>query len=432
MKTVTIESLSHEGRGIAHEDGKTIFVDNALPGETVKFNYLRRHKRYDEGVATDIANPSNLRNTPPCPHYGVCGGCNLQHLQETAQVAHKQKVLLEQLQHFGETTPPTLLAPLTGPNFGYRRKARLGVKYVNKKETLMIGFREKNGRYLADLHQCEVLIPEVGHRITALKTLITQLEAYLHIPQIEVATGDNAVALIIRHLQPLSTQDLNLLTDFAKTHDLRIYLQPQGYDSIHLLWPKEAEDLYYDLPEHQVRIYFQPHDFTQVNAELNRKMVKQTLQLLDINKNDRVLDLFCGLGNFTLPLAKLASYVVGVEGDQGLVNRAIYNAQHSNITNVAFYAADLNAELNAAPWSKEPFNKLLLDPPRTGALAIVEHPTLFKSVEKVVYVSCNPATLARDTKVLIQQQGFKLQSAGIMNMFPHTAHVESVAMFVRE
>lgn len=429
--TTKISSLSHEGRGISHHDGKTIFIDNALPGETVTFKYSRRHKSYDEAVTIEVENHASNRATPGCQHFGVCGGCNLQHMQSELQLQHKQQVLIEQLQHFGEVSPQQVLEPLHIQDWGYRRKARLGIKYVIKKEKLLIGFREKNGRYLADIEQCEVLDPRIGQRLDAVRECLSSLSIYQEIPQIEVAIGDNAVALIIRHLKPFNESDLIQLKHLAEKENFWLYLQPAGYESIHLIWPENSADqLFYELPDHQVKIFFKPNDFTQVNAELNRAMVNRTLKLLDPKPEDTILDLFCGLGNFTLPLARYAGKVVGVEGDLELVKRAKENAIFNNI-NAEFFTENLAELPPAALWLNPSYNKILLDPPRTGALSIVQHPTLFKSVQRVVYVSCNPATLARDAGILVKQQGFTLTHAGIMNMFPHTAHVESIAVFER-
>jgi 23S rRNA (uracil1939-C5)-methyltransferase len=432
-----VTALSHDGRGIAFIEGKTTFIEGALPEETVLFKYLNQRSRFDEGQVLEVTSPSPDRVVPLCQHFSICGGCSLQHMSSDAQLRMKETMLVEQLQHFGELKAESLLPPLTGPIWGYRHKARLGVKFVNKKGALLVGFREKNGRYLADLKRCEVLHPAVGLLIEDLKKLITCLEGYASIPQIEVAIGDTITALIFRHLQPLSDSDQAQLSGFAQQHDLHIYLQPGGPDSIHPLWPVKPTSLSYTLPDYHLEFLFHPTDFIQVNVELNRQMVKHVLALLDPQPNERILDLFCGLGNFTLPLAQHCAHVVGVEGDQAMVERAYANAHHNGIQNVEFHAANLQTDPRDTVWAQDyfkkntdkKFDKILLDPPRTGALEFIPYLPAF-GARRIVYVSCNPATLARDAKVL-GQQGYRLTQAGIMDMFPHTSHVESVAVFVR-
>jgi 23S rRNA (uracil1939-C5)-methyltransferase len=323
-----------------------------------------------------------------------------------------------------------VLAPLTDSPWGYRRKARLSVKFVEKKGRVLVGFRESNGRYVADITRCEVLHPAVGERIQAITALIETLDAKRDIPQIEVAAGDDLVALIFRHLQPLSVHDRDALVEFGKTHELGIYLQPGGIDSVAPLWP-EAARLSFRLPAYQVELDFQPLDFIQVNAGMNRRMIDHALSLLDPQPADRVLDLFCGLGNFTLPLARRAARVAGVEGEAGLVRRAAENARRNNIDNVDFFSADLAADQRATPWAKADYDLLLLDPPRSGAAAVLEYLPK-RGVRRVVYVACHPGSLARDAGILVEQHGFRLASAGVMDMFPHTAHVESIALFERK
>ena len=429
MQTL-ITALTHDARGIATIDGKTVFIEGALPGETVEFIYTKKRGKFDEAKVTEIIHQSPERVEPRCQHFGVCGGCALQHLSSEGQIALKQKLLLDQLEHFGKVQPEIILKPLIASAWAYRRKARLGVKYVVKKNAVLVGFREKNGRYLADLKRCEILHSSVGSLITPLQQLISKLAAYEHIAQIEVAIGDNATVLIFRNMVNLSIEDNQKLTDFAKQHNLIIYLQPNKPDSIHCIWPNDnPPTLFYQLPDYQITLDFLPNDFTQVNADINQQMIKQALKLLEPNENDRILDLFCGLGNFTLPLAKAAAYVVGVEGDAGLVQRAQANANKNNMSNVAFYQADLTADISSLPWAQEGFNKILLDPPRTGALEIM--PKLAQlNADKIIYVSCNPATLARDAGELTRL-GYKLKTTGIMDMFPHTHHVEAMCLFVK-
>jgi len=426
----TIESLSHDGRGIAHIDGKVTFIARALPGEDIMFRYTSKRGKFDEGDAIEVLQASPQRIEPRCPHFGVCGGCSLQHLSPADQIAAKQERLLENLQHLGKVTPGEVLPPLTATPWGYRRKARLGVKYMRREQVVRVGFREKHSAFLTDAKQCDVLHEVIASRLTAFGELVNRLSVRDKIPQIEVAVGDAHTALVFRHLEPLSEEDEQELCAFGESHQLGIFVQPKGPKTVRRLWPEKDSDfkLHYELPAYDVDIQFQPTDFTQVNAELNRAMIDQTMALLDVQKEDRVLDLFCGLGNFSLPLARKAGAVVGVEGEASLVERARENAQNNGISNVAFYAADLNGDLAAEPWYGEGFNKLLLDPPRSGAPVVVEKlPQPLP--QRIVYVSCDPATLARDAGILVKQHGYTLVSAGVMDMFPHTAHVESIALF---
>ncbi len=426
----TIESLSHDGRGIAHIDGKVTFIARALPGEEVMFRYTSKRGKFDEGDAIEVLQASPQRIEPRCPHFGVCGGCSLQHLSPADQIAAKQERLLENLKHLGKVTPSEVLPPLTATPWGYRRKARLGVKYMRREQVVRVGFREKHSAFLTDAKQCDVLHEVIASRLTAFGELVNRLSVRDKIPQIEVAVGDAHTALVFRHLEPLSEEDEQQLCAFGESHQLGIFVQPKGPKTIRRLWPETDSDfgLHYALPAYDIDIQFQPTDFTQVNAELNRAMIEQTMALLDVQKEDRVLDLFCGLGNFSLPLARKAGAVVGVEGEASLVERARENAQNNGISNVAFYTADLNGDLAAEPWYGEGFNKLLLDPPRSGAPVVVEKlPQPLP--QRIVYVSCDPATLARDAGVLVKQHGYTLVSAGVMDMFPHTAHVESIALF---
>lgn len=425
----TIESLSHDGRGVARVAEKTVFVDGALPGEEVLFRYTERRRRFDEGTAETILSASPHRVEPKCPHFGVCGGCNLQHLDPGEQILAKQQVLLDSFRHLGGVAPDGLLEPLTGPLWGYRRKARLGVKYVIKKEKVLVGFREKRSPYVAELTRCDVLHPSVGRDLTALADLIAGLEAYNRIAQIEVAVDDSQTALVFRNLVDLSSSDRDALIAFAKARDLCIFLQPKGPDSVVPLWPETVE-LRYALPAYDVDYRFLPTDFTQVNTDINRAMVDRAVALLEPADNERVLDLFCGLGNFTLPIARRAGSVVGVEGDPGLVARARENAERNGIANTTFHAADLTEDLGEAPWWQGGFDKVLLDPPRSGARETLEHIARL-GVQRLVYVSCNPATLARDAGILVNDHGYRLEKAGVMDMFPHTAHVESIALFTR-
>ncbi|MEZ5464580.1 MAG: 23S rRNA (uracil(1939)-C(5))-methyltransferase RlmD [Lysobacteraceae bacterium] len=426
---IQITDLSHDGRGVGRRDGKTVFVTGALTGETVRARQTRRHRSFDEAQVLEVLTASPDRVEPKCPHYEHCGGCALQHLAEAKQIEAKQHVLLENLTRIGDVTPGIVLPPLNDQRWGYRRKARLGVKWVAQKEKAIVGFRERNPRFVADLSRCEVLTPAVGERIEALSELVTSMDARERLPQIEIATGDDAVALVFRHLDPLSDADIERLSAFAEDTGLGIYLQPKGIDTVHPLGEPVA--LSFGIPAADVMLDFLPLDFVQVNAGMNQKMIAQALELLDPQADDRVLDLFCGLGNFTLPIARRAGRVVGVEGDAGLVARARDNAASNGIRNAEFHAADLTTDLSAEPWMRDGFNKLLLDPPRSGAEAVIRQLD-FKGIDRVVYVSCHPGSLARDAGILVREKGYRLKAAGAMDMFPHTAHVESIALFERD
>ncbi|NIP74406.1 MAG: 23S rRNA (uracil(1939)-C(5))-methyltransferase RlmD [Gammaproteobacteria bacterium] len=425
-----IEFLAHDGRGVARVDGKTVFVDGALPGEEVLLRYVKRRRDYDEAQVEELREASALRVEPGCPHYGVCGGCSLQHLAPESQIQHKQEILLQSLERLGGVRPDAVLAPLTGPHWGYRRKARLGVKHVIKKGRMLVGFRERRSSFVAELAACPVLHPAVGGRIEALAELIAGLRARDRIPQIEVAVGDAAAALVFRTLDELGPEDRERLIAFGRETGPHVHLQPGGIDSAAPLWP-EAAPLEYALERHEVRIRFRPTDFTQVNAEINARMVDRALELLELSPGDRVLDLFCGLGNFTLPMARVASEVVGVEGDTGLVARARDNARRNGLANVELIAADLGRPMDAVPGFDRPYDKVLLDPPRSGAEPVIA-PLTRLGARRIVYVACRPGSLARDAGELVHSHGYRLARVGVMDMFPHTAHVESIALFVRE
>lgn len=428
--TAEVTALSHDGRGIARIDGKTTFLDNALPGEQVMFRYTAVHSKYDEGRAEEILRASPERTEPPCEHALLCGGCSLQHMHSDAQVALKQSVLAEQLDHFGGLVPERWLPPLRGPVTGYRGKARLGVRYVIPRETAFVGFREKRNNFLADIHSCAVLTPAIGESLMALRTLVTGLAARARLPQIEVATGDELVALVFRHMDPLSPDDLAAIVAFCQARGWHCYLQPGNESTVHRVWPTEGEErLYYRLPSDDVELAFHPVDFTQVNAAINREMVPLALDLLDIHPEHRVLDLFCGLGNFTLPMACRAQQVVGVELSEAMVARGEENARRNGLSNLSFHAWDLSQEISGQSWAAEQFDRVLIDPPRAGALEMVRLMPQF-GAQKLVYVSCNPATLARDAGEL-KALGYRLRAAGVMDMFPHTTHVESIALFER-
>lgn len=432
LVTATIERLAHDGRGIAQIEGKTTFISGSLPGETVSFRYLSQQRRFDEGSTVEVLTPAPNRIEPRCPHASVCGGCSLQHISPAAQIELKQAILLEQLHHIGQVNPTDIAPPLRGPSSGYRHKARLGVRYVAAKGGVLVGFREEKNRFLADLTRCDVLHPSVGERIMALRNCLTELASKERIAQIEVAVGDKQTALVLRNLDPLPETDCEQLKQFAQTHELYLYLQPGGIDTITPLWPPELplDSLQYCLPDYGISVQFAPNDFTQVNPDINRQMVHQALTWLALATTDRVLDLFCGLGNFTLPLAKNAAEVIGVEGDAQLIARAQANALRQGIRNVRYHVANLADNALTALWLQDRYSHVLLDPPRSGAQEIIQQLDL-SATKRLVYVSCNPATLARDAGILVHDKGFQLARAGVMDMFPQTAHSESMALFVR-
>lgn len=424
--SATTTELAHDGRGIAHIEGKATFIHGALPGESVEFRYTGRRSQYDEGVVDRVLQPAPERVTPRCAHFDLCGGCSLQHLAAERQIEYKQQWLLSNLARIGRLEPEQVLAPLTGPFWGYRHKARLGVKYVTAKQRVLVGFRERNKPFVADLRRCEVLHPRVGTLLEELAALIGELSIYNQLPQVEVAVGDDHVALCLRILSPLSANDRALLSAFAQHHTVQIWLQPKGPDTVQPLWPEEAQ-LSYRLADEDLRLTFLPQQFVQINAALNPLMIRQALDLLDLSSQDRVLDLFCGLGNFSLPLARRARQVVGIEGSADLVAQAQRNAEDNAIHNVEFHAVDLTTDWSQQPWYAPVYNKVLLDPPRSGA---AEAMPLIAALQpqRIVYVSCHPATLARDVGILVHEQGYRLRSVGVMDMFPHTAHVESIAL----
>ena len=426
---LTIAGLTHEGRGLASREGKKAFIEGALPGEQVKALITNSRSRFDEGKVEEVLTASPHRVVPQCEHAAICGGCSLQHFDGQAQIEFKQATLMEHLQHFGEQKPGTVLEPVTGPSYAYRRKARLGVRYVTKRDEVLVGFREKGNSFITDISKCEVLDGRLGDKIPLLREFIMSLDAYRTLPQIEVAIGDDIVALVFRHMEALSESDLAALTALGEAQGFHIYLQPAGPNTVHKLWPATGDDrLTYRLEEFDVEMRFHPMDFTQVNAEINRKVVHLALEYLDVQPDERVLDLFCGLGNFTMPLARsTGAAVVGVEGSEAMVERGYENARHNGLENVEFFAADLTQDFEHQPWSAQGFDKILIDPPRSGALEMVQKIARFKA-KRIVYVSCNPATLARDAGELALH-GYTLKAAGVLDMFPQTAHVESIAVF---
>lgn len=426
---IDITDLAHDGRGVARVEGKAVFVADALPGERVRARLVRRHRQFDEAQTEEVLRASPDRVAPRCIHFGVCGGCALQHLAPTAQITAKQKVLAENFARIGKVEPQLWLPPLTAEPWGYRRRARLSVKHVAKKGKTLVGFRERDPRFVADITRCEVLHPSLGLKLDVLGALLNAMDGAASIPQIEFAAGDDVRALVFRHLAPLSESDHGKLKAFGREHDFSILLQPGGNDSVHALDSQDTP-LHYRLDNDAIDLQFQPLDFVQVSANLNERMIALALQLLDPQPQDRVLDLFCGLGNFSLPIARRVRAVCGVEGEAGLIERARANAQHNGIGNAEFVVGDLGVDPRGAAWARGDWNKWLLDPPRTGAATLLEH-LPGKAVKRVLYVSCHPGSLARDAGTFVHQHKFRLTTAGVMDMFPHTAHVESIALFER-
>jgi len=430
IQTALVDDLSQEGRGIAHHDGKAVFIDDALPGERVQWVLRKRSRNFDEGQLHSVLEPSAHRVVPRCQHFGVCGGCALQHLEPAAQLEFKQRQLLEALVRIGAVTPKSVLPPLQAEPWHYRRRARLGARWVAKKNRAVVGFRERSAPFLADLQRCEVLAAPASDLPAALSTLVSALSIRDRVPQIEIAVAESTMALVIRVLQPLTDADQALLAEFANEHQVQIYLQPGGYETVALA-AGQAVPLRYRLSKFDVELEFAPTDFVQINTRLNELMVERAVELLGPAVGESVLDLYCGIGNFSLPLARRAAQVVGVEGDAGLIARARSNAQHNGLANTEFVVCDLlQPDLREAPWARRSYDKVLLDPPRAGAREVL-HIIAASGARRLVYEHVHPATLARDAGILVQELGFRLGAAGVMDMFPHTAHVESIAVFER-
>jgi len=445
-----IESMDLEAQGVAHRaDGKVVFVEGALPFEAVRANIHRKKNNWEMGSLLEVVHESSQRVRPGCPHFGLhagaCGGCKMQHLEANAQVAVKQRAMEDNLWHLGKVKPENILRPIYGPTWGYRYRARLSVRDVLKKGTVLVGFHERKSRYVADMQTCPVLPPHINALLMPLRALIESLEARATCPQIELACGDHVTALVLRHLEPLSGGDIVLLKLFATKHHVQWWLQAKGPDTVALLEGQLQEQLAYELPEYGVTMPFKPTDFTQVNPHINRVLVTRALRLLDAQAHERVIDWFCGLGNFTLPIATMAGIVLGVEGSEALVARArdnlVWNQSQSKTTFAPTQFAarnlfDMTPELLVADGTAD---KWLIDPPREGAFALVQalaalhqQPELMQAwnpPKRIVYVSCNPATLARDAGLLVNSAGYACSAAGAVNMFPHTAHVESMAVF---
>lgn len=426
---VEIDSLDSKGMGLAIHLGKKLRVYDALPGEMVSARYLFGRSQWGKAETLEVLQTSADRVEPRCPHFGYCGGCSLQHMSIVAQLARKQESLLVHLQQTGNVEPEVIYPPLTGPQWNYRRKARLSVRDVPAKNRVLVGFRERNGRYVADMHECHVLRKEISDILPALSGMLGELECRSRVPQIEVACGDEQCALIIRHLEELSAGDARRMQEFSREHQIALFLQPKGPDSVQLLEGVEST-LEYAIPSLGLRFVFEPLDFLQVNGALNREMVLRAMELLDPQASDKILDLFCGLGNFTLALATKAGQVTGVEGSEEMVVRGRANAGLNSLDNVDFHAVDLYQAGNEAPWPVREYTKIMLDPPRSGARELLPW-IAAGSVNRVLYISCNPETLARDAGLLVNEYGFGLKGAGILNMFPHTTHSEAIALFER-
>nr|WP_253074262.1 23S rRNA (uracil(1939)-C(5))-methyltransferase RlmD [Paraburkholderia sabiae] len=433
-----------EARGVGRtvtEDGspgKVIFVEGALPGERVTYSSYRKKPSFEQAQVVDILKESVIRTRPQCKFFGTCGGCSMQHLDERAQIAVKGRVLEDNLMHLAKLRPETVFRPIHGPTWGYRYRARLTVRHVAKKGGVLVGFHERKSSYVADMTSCEVLPPHVSDMLVPLRHMVEALSIRDRMPQIELAVGASVTALVLRILEPINAADEQLLRDFADQHNVQFWLQPKGPDTVYPFYPLD-KPLDYTLPEFNIRMPFRPTDFTQVNHQINRVLVGRALRLLAPAKTDRVLDLFCGIGNFTLPLARISREVVGIEGSEVLTSRALDNAKENGVDSHTSFACRNLFEVTADDIrALGHFDKYLIDPPREGALAVSKAlADIAQSGEgplpkRIVYVSCNPATLARDAGLLVHEAGYRLKGAGVVNMFPHTSHVESIALFERD
>jgi 23S rRNA (uracil1939-C5)-methyltransferase len=431
-ESVIVESLDHEGRGIAHADGKVIFIEGALTGERVTYASYRKKPNYEQAKVEQIFKQSFMRVQPKCPVFGVCGGCSMQHLEPRAQVAVKQRVLEDNLQRIGKVKPEVVLPPIYGKIWAYRERARLSVRHVLKKEKTLVGFREQNGKYVADMRHCEILTPKIANLLPLLGELNEKFTRRDILPQIEVAVGDNVEVLVLRILDALTPSDEVLVKEFADTHKVQFWTQTGGPETVKPFYPLDAPALSYSLPEFGITMPFAPTEFTQVNSEMNRLMVGRALRMLDPQAHERIADFFCGLGNFTLPIARSGAQVLGIEGSDALVRRALQSAEYNGLSgNTAFRSMNLFEMTENVLAGLGRFDKWLIDPPRDGAIELVKSITPETAPQRIVYVSCNPATLARDAEVLVHAKNYKLQAAGVMNMFPQTSHVESIALFER-
>ena len=432
IESLLIESLDQEGRGVARRDGKAVFIEGALPGEVVTCSTYRKKPSYEVATLGEVLKPSAQRVVPRCRYFGLCGGCSLQHMDARAQVAVKQRVLEDSLWHIGRVRPEQILPAIHGPAWGYRQRARLTVRHVPKKGGALVGFHERRSSYVADMESCEILPPRISDLLRPLRGLVNALSIRSRLPQVEVAVGEEAEVLVLRVLEPLTAADSELLRQFAGRQGVRIYLQPRGPDSARASCPEQETDLYYTLPEFDLTIRFAPTEFTQVNHEVNRVLVRRALALLDPQPGECVADLFCGVGNFALAIARRGASVVGVEGSVELVRRAAANAEANGLSGAAsFVERDLYRPDGAGISGLGRFDRMLLDPPRDGAVEVAKA-LPDDGPRRLVYVSCNPGTLARDAAVLTQSRGYRLNAAGVINMFPHTSHVESITVFDKD
>ena len=427
-----IESLDQEGRGVTHVDGKAIFIEGALPGEKVTFSSFRKKPTYEFARVEQVLRESPNRTKPQCPHFGLCGGCALQHLELSAQVAAKQRLLEDNLWHIAKVKAETMLPPIVGPAWGYRNKARLKARYVPMKGRVLVGFHEKHSSYVAVMQECHVLPPHISALIVPLQELLAKLTIRDSMPQIEVAVGEHVSVLVFRILQALEPADEPILRAFADEHGVQVWLQTKGPDTATPFHPLDAPQLSYSLPEFDLVYPFMPTEFTQVNPHINRVMIRRAIALLDPKPGERIADFFAGLGNFTLPIARKGATVLGMEGSAALVRRAKESAERNGLQNATeFREADLFEKTAESLAALGHFDKWLIDPPRDGALELIKAIEDSTAPQRIVYVSCNPATLARDAGVLVQVKGYRMLAAGVINMFPHTAHVESIALFER-
>lgn len=432
MPIAEVESLDHDGRGVAHVDGKAIFIEGALPGEIVEYASYRRKPKYENASTIAVLRSSSQRVDPRCPHFGHCGGCSMQHLDQAGQIAAKQRVLEDALWHLARLRADQILPPLSGLPWGYRLRARMSVRMVPRKGGALVGFHERHSSFVAVMDSCSILPKAVSALIPELKQLIGSMSRPDRLPQVEVAVGGASTVLVLRHLETLTAADEDLLRSFAKRHEVIWYLQPAGIDSVYPFQPANAEALAYELPDFGLKLNFHPTEFTQVNHGINRMLVRRAMSLLEPRCGDRVGDLFCGLGNFTLPIARLGARVVGIEGSRALVERARENAAMNGLAaSCEFAVANLFEATEDSFSALGVFDKLLIDPPREGAIAVVNALPAVGAPERIVYVSCNPSTLARDAAVLVHQKSYRLSAAGIANMFPQTSHLESIALFER-
>ncbi|MGB5081799.1 MAG: 23S rRNA (uracil(1939)-C(5))-methyltransferase RlmD [Burkholderiales bacterium] len=429
MPAAQVESLDREGRGVAHVDGKAVFIDGAVPGERVEYAAYRKKPAWELAQIVRIERAGAVRTSPRCAFFGTCGGCSMQHVEERAQVAAKQRVLEDALWHVGRVRPETMLRPIYGLSWGYRHRARMSVRWVPKKNASLVGFRERKSRYVTEMTSCEVLPPRVSGLIRPLRELVGSLEIQGRIPQIEVAVGEERVVLVLRLLEPPSAGDGERLREFAERHGVQLWAQPAGPDSARPFWPLQGPDLCYALPDYDLRIAFGPTDFTQVNHATNRVLVRRAMALLDPRPGEKIGDYFCGLGNFTLPIARCGAEVLGVEGNSVLVARAQANAIANGLAERSHFLSANLFDAGACA-ALPPCDKVLLDPPREGAIELLKSLAV-RPPGRVVYVSCDPATLARDSAMLVRAQGYRLIAAGVVNMFPHTSHMEAIALFER-